>query len=95
MTFALSGYMLYIMWGVLGIIGVDLLVGIFKAITGNYFSLSTLADFLKGILHYVFPLYILVNLMSLDPTGWFIITLYYIGAVGVILKYIFDINRKL
>jgi hypothetical protein len=95
MTFALSGYMLYIMWAVLCIIGVDLLVGIFKSIMNKTFSISTLANFLKGILYYVFPLMILVNLMPLDPTGWFILILYYVGAVGVIFKYIFDINIKL
>lgn len=95
MPFALSGFMLYTMWVVLALIGVDILAGIYRAFKINSFSLSTLADFLSGLLYYVFPLFILANLMSLDPTGWLVQIAYYIGAVGVIFKYLFDIQRKL
>lgn len=95
MSFALSGWMLYMMWFVLGAIGLNLLAGIFKAFMNNSFSLSRLPNFLTGILMSVFPLFLLANMMHLDPFGWFIQGAYFIGGVGVFFKYIFDIKNKL
>ncbi len=95
MSFALSGLMLYTMWVVLALIAVDFLVTLYVSVQSSSFSLSLLASFLNGLLHYVFPLFILVNLMPLDPTGWIILIAYYVGAIGVIFKYLIDIKNKL
>ncbi|WP_096188857.1 hypothetical protein [Evansella halocellulosilytica] len=95
MSFALSGFMLYTMWVVLAAIGVNFLLGIINSFRQNTFALSNLAEFLNGILYSVFPLFILVNLMTLDPTSWLFLTAYYIGAVGVIFKYLYEIQEKL
>lgn len=95
MTFALSGLMLYAMWAVLALIGIDILVGIYRSIRNDTFSLEDLSSFLQGILYYVFPLFILANLTSIDPTEWIALIAYYVGVVGVIWKYIIDIKNKL
>lgn len=95
MTLMLSGLMLYTMWVVLALIGIDLLVDIYKSLTAHSFAIANLADFLNGILSYIFPLFILASLTALDPTGWLVLIAYYTGAVGVIFKYISDIQRKL
>jgi hypothetical protein len=91
MTFALTGWMLYAMWAVLILMGVNFIVGIFRSNNVGELILSYLHD----ILHYVFPLFLLANMRSLDPTGWLVLIAYYIGAIGVILKYLTDIKNKL
>jgi hypothetical protein len=95
MTFELSGWILYMMWGVIGVIGLDMVAGIYRSIITNSFSFSRLPGFLGGILGYVFPMMLLANMMSWDPTGWLILIAYYIGGVGVIVKYLMDIKGKL
>jgi hypothetical protein len=95
MTFALSGFMLYTMWVVLALIGIDFLAGIYNHVRSNTFTFSELSNFLNGLLYYVFPLIILVNLMPLDPTEWIVQIAYYVGVVGVIIKYLLDIQNKL
>jgi hypothetical protein len=95
MSFVLSGFMLYTMWVVLALIAIDLLVTIYTSFQNNSFSLSLLSNFLSGILNYVFPLFIVVNLMPLDPTGWLIKIAYYVGAIGVIFRYLVDIKNRM
>jgi hypothetical protein len=91
MTFALTGWMLYAMWAVLVLMGINFLVGIFRSFNVGELILSYLHD----ILHYVLPLFLLANMRSLDPTGWLVLIAYYIGAIGVIIKYLTDIKNKL
>jgi hypothetical protein len=43
---------------------------------------------LKDLLFYVFPLFMLSNMMALDPTGFLMLIGYYLGALGVALKYL-------
>lgn len=95
MTFSLSGWMLYTMLGVLAVIGLDVLAGFYRAIVSNSFSLSAIPGYLGGILSYVFPLLVLAGLVSLDPTGILVLIGYYLGGIGVILKYLNDIKGKL
>lgn len=95
MTFALTGYMLYAMWGILILIGIDFIMGLYRAFKLKIFNLARLTDFLSGLLYDVFPLIILVSLMPLDPTGWIILIAYYIGAAGVVWKYLMEIRSKI
>jgi hypothetical protein len=93
---ALSGFMLYTMYLILGLIAVDILAGLYKAITTNSFSFAKLAGFLKsGILYLVFPLTVLVSLIPMDPTGWVLTIAYYLASLGIVIKYIMDITGKL
>jgi hypothetical protein len=97
MTFALTGWMLYAMWAVLILMGINLIVGL-NFIVGIFRSFNVgelILSYLHDILHYVFPLFLLANMRSLDPTGWLVLIAYYIGAIGVILKYLTDIKNKL
>ncbi|MFC5451919.1 hypothetical protein [Paenibacillus aestuarii] len=87
MTFALTGMMLYAMWVVLALMGLNFLMGLYNSFKASDFSGSTIVGFLQDLLFYVLPLFMLANMMSLDPTGWIIKIAYYVGAIGVALKY--------
>jgi len=50
---------------------------------------------LKDINYYVLPLLLLAGFKDADQTGWAVLTFYYIGAVGVILKYLMDFKNKM
>ena len=93
--FTLTGWMLYSMWVVLGLMGLDFLVGLFKGLAGGSFSSTLFTAYLKDLLFYVFPLFLLSNMMSLDPTGWLLHIGYYLGALGLVLKNLGDIKNKL
>ncbi|MDQ0339172.1 hypothetical protein J2S00_001958 [Caldalkalibacillus uzonensis] len=95
MSFALSGWMLYMMWAVLGVIGLNLLAGIYQAFKSDSFSFSVLPNFLRNFLLFVLPLLLLANMAPLDPTGWLVKGGYLVGAVGVIIKYLIDVKNKL
>jgi hypothetical protein len=95
MSFFLSGWMLYTMLAVLTVIGLNLIVGVYKAVTANRFTFAVLPQFLLAILHYILPMLILVNLIPLDPTKVVVLIAYYVGGVGVILKYLLDIQSKI
>ncbi|HEU4965400.1 MAG TPA: hypothetical protein VFV52_16355 [Bacilli bacterium] len=95
MSFELTGWMLYTMWAVLGLMGLDILVGLYRSLMSNTFSLSKLPGFLTGVLTYVLPLFILANLTDIEPTGWLVTIGYYVGGIGVIVKYLMDIKSKL
>ncbi|UOF89618.1 hypothetical protein LSG31_17280 [Fodinisporobacter ferrooxydans] len=92
----LTGYMLYSMWAVLGLIALDILTGLYRAMISNSFSFAKLASFLgTGILNYVLPLLVLAKVQQLDPTSWVVALMYYLGALGVVAKYLTDISSKL
>ncbi|UCZ51425.1 hypothetical protein LGQ02_11070 [Bacillus shivajii] len=95
MTFVLSGFMLYTFWVVMALIAIDYLAGIYRALRRNNFSLSNLADILTSVLYHVFPLLILASLVSIDPTGLVVLIVYYLAAIGVIFKYLIEIQKKL
>jgi hypothetical protein len=96
MVFTLSGWMLYAMWIVLGLMALDFLASLYQSLKTGNFSYKMILSKLQDMLYYVFPLFLLANIMSLDSTGWSLVLIgYYIGAVGVALKYVFDIKSKL
>jgi hypothetical protein len=93
---ALSGYMLYTLWLIIALIGIDILAGLYRALTNHSFSFGKLASFLpNAILFSVFPLLLLTYLDHVDPTGWFVKIMYYLGALGIVVKYLTDISEKL
>lgn len=94
MTFALTGWMLYSMWAVLGLMGLSFLMDLFRALKAGGFSHSLILSYLQDMVYYVLPLILLANMQSLDPTGWLLLLGYYIGALGVVLKYLFSLFRK-
>jgi len=95
MTFTLTDWMLYAMYVVLGLMALDFLLGLYKSLKAGNFSSALILNYLKDLLHYVLPLFLLANLMSLDSTGFLVLTGYYIGAFGVALKYLYDLKNKM
>ncbi|MGZ4106804.1 MAG: hypothetical protein ACXVP5_11330 [Tumebacillaceae bacterium] len=91
----LSGWMLYTMWAVLGVIGLDFLAGLYRSMMSNSLSLSNLTDFLGSMMTYVLPMMIVAALTALDGTGWLVMVFYYIGGLGIVLKYLVGIKDKL
>ncbi len=94
MSFALAGWMLYAMWGVLGVMGIDFLASVFRSLKRSSFSTALVLDYLRDLLNYVFPLFIVVNLIPLDPTGWILLIGYYLASLAVFLRYVFAIKDK-
>lgn len=95
MTFALSGWMLYSMWAIFGLMFVDFLVNFFRSLSSSSFPITLMLNYLKDIVSYVLPLMIIVNMMSLDPTGgWVMLVGYYVGAIALIWNYITSIKSR-
>ncbi|WP_219837360.1 hypothetical protein [Paenibacillus sp. R14(2021)] len=88
MTFALTDWMLYSMWVVLAAMGLNFLLGLYKALKAGMFSSDLITAYLKDLLLFVFPLFMLSNMTAFDGTGWVMNTAYYVGALGVVLKYL-------
>ncbi|WP_018758225.1 hypothetical protein [Paenibacillus terrigena] len=95
MTFVLTGWMLYTMWVLFGLMGLSFLLGLYRALVDKKFSSSLVLDYLKDVLYYVLPLFVLANVVSLDYTGYLLLGAYYVGAFGVALKYLGDMKKKL
>ena len=95
MLAALSGWMLYTMWVILGLIGLDVLAGLYRSLESNAWSTDSLTGYLGHILHLVLPLLLVGALTGIDETGWLMMVLYYIGGVGVVLKLLVAIKKKL
>ncbi|NOV02199.1 hypothetical protein [Paenibacillus planticolens] len=93
MTFALTGWMLYAMFAVLGFMGLSFLYNLYRSLKAGSFSSSLFLPYLKDLLYYVFPLFLLSNMMGLDPTGFLMLTGYYVGALGVVLKYLESLKK--
>jgi hypothetical protein len=88
--------MMYALWLVLGAIGLNVVLGVFRAATSNSFDLAKFTNFLNnGILKNVLPLSVIAYMDPLDPTGWLLKTAYFAGAAGVFINYIIDALRKL
>jgi hypothetical protein len=93
---ALTGYMMYTMMVVLGVIALDILAGLYRSIVTNSFSFAKLANYLKsGILYSVVPLLVLAYMSGWSMWDWLLIAMYYVGALGIVIKYLMDIVKKL
>lgn len=94
MALTLSGLMLYAMWLVLGVMGLSFVVDLFKSFASGTFSGSTVTSYLKDLLYFVFPLFLLSNMMPLDHTDFIIKIAYYLGALGVLYHYVGGYFKK-
>ncbi|NRD79478.1 phage holin family protein [Bacillus sp. BRMEA1] len=90
----MTGWMLYTLWAVLGLMVVDFVVGFFRSIVTKTFTPKIGLDYLKDILYYVLPLIFISNLMSVDPSGWILMVFYYICGIAVIWHYLVSIFTK-
>lgn len=91
----LTYWMEIAMWIVLGSMAADFLIGVFKSLTGGKLSHEPVLGYLKDIVSYVLPLFILAGISVMDSTGWIVQVGYYLGALAVILKYLMAIKTKL
>lgn len=94
MSFALADWMLYTMWAVFGLMLIDFIIAFFKSFWKGSFSPTLVLDYLKDVLYFVFPLNVILNMLSIDPTGWILIAFYFIGGIAVSIKYVMDIFNK-
>ncbi|WP_248758978.1 hypothetical protein [Paenibacillus sp. ATY16] len=92
---SLTLWMEVALWVVLGSMGLNLLVDLFKTVTGGKFSLDFVLGYLKDLLYYVMPLLLLAGISLMDVTGWVVLVGYYLGALAVLLKYLMDLKGKL
>ena len=92
---SLSGWMLYTMYAVLAVIGLDLLANWYRALMSHSFSIDNLTEFLGSMISYVLPMMILSWLTAIDPTDWGAMIAYYVGGAGIVLKYLVSIKKKL
>ncbi|WP_336788802.1 hypothetical protein [Paenibacillus sp. MMO-177] len=90
MTFTLIDWIKYTFWGVFGFMIIDFVIAFSKSFWQGSFKTSFL-PYLKDILFYVYPLYFLLSIVNLDPTEWTLITLFFIGGLSLIVKYVLDI----
>ncbi|NBD23318.1 hypothetical protein [Paenibacillus glycinis] len=95
MTFALTDWMLYSMWIVMGAMGLNFLLGLYKSLKSSTFSSELITAYLTDLLMLVLPLFMLSNMTVFDNTGWIMETAYYVGAFGVVVKYVMDLKNKL
>ncbi|MWC31294.1 hypothetical protein GON22_24865 [Paenibacillus sp. MMS18-CY102] len=95
MALLLSGWMLYALWIVLGFMALDFLVSLYRSLRASDFSPELVLGYLKDMLYYVLPLLLLADISMLDATGWLVSVGYYVGALGVVLKYLFSLKGKL
>lgn len=94
MGFTLADWMVYTLWGVLGLMSLDLLIQLLKSFWKGSFNLTFVLDYLKDVLYYVMPLTVLLSLFDLDPTGWALVIFYFLGGLAVIVKYVTDIIHR-
>jgi len=94
MSVTLSGWMLYTMWAVFGLMSINLLITLLQTFMKGSFNLSFVLDYLKDVLYYVLPLNIIAVMTPMDPTNWTLVIFYYIGGIAVILKYLMDIKNS-
>jgi hypothetical protein len=87
--------MLYALWAVLVLMALNFLAGLYRALRAGEFNSTLILTYLQDLLYYVFPLFLLASIEPLDQTGFLVLAGYYIGAVGVVLKYLYDLKNKL
>ncbi|MGM0880758.1 MAG: hypothetical protein ACQEXQ_06905 [Bacillota bacterium] len=93
MTFTLTDWMIYTMWAIFGLMILDFIVAFSKSFWEGSFNITFL-DYLKDILFYVLPLNVIISMIPIDPTGWILVILYFVGGISVILKYVLDIKKR-
>lgn len=94
MTFALTGWMLYTMLVVLGVMWLDFLISFVRSLIRGSVNLTLVLDYLKDMIFYILPLFLLVSLIPLDPVGWIFSVFFAIGSLGVFLHYLKHIGQS-
>lgn len=92
---SLTLWMEVALWVVMGSMAANVLVDLFKMVTGGKFSTDFVLGYLKDMMYYVLPLLLLAGLSLMDVTGWIVLVGYYLGALAVLLKYLMDLKGKL
>ncbi|MEW9668462.1 hypothetical protein [Ammoniphilus sp. 3BR4] len=84
------------MWAVFGLMSLDLLIGLVRSFWSGTFSAipKMVLDLLKDVLYYVAPLMILMSMIAIDPTGWVLLVLYFLGGLSIIGNYVMAIKNK-
>jgi hypothetical protein len=82
------------MLGIFGLMIVDFVIAFVISFWSGTFE-TTLLPYLKDIVFYVLPLNFILSMVSLDPTEWTLIVLYFIGAISVMIKYVRTIIGRL
>ena len=95
MTLMLTGWMLYSLWIVLGLMALNFLTGLYRSLRVGDFSPALILGYLQDLLYYVFPLLLLASISTLDTTGWVVLVGYYVGVLGIALKYLLALKGKL
>lgn len=93
MTFTLTDWMIYTMWAIFGLMIIDFIIAFSKSFWEGSFN-TTFLGYLKDILYYVLPLNLIISMIPIDPTGWILVILYFVGGISVILKYVMDIKKR-
>lgn len=94
MTFTLTGWMLYTMWAVLGLMWLDFLISFVRSLLSGSFNLLLVLNYLKDMLYYVFPLFLIIALSVLDPLGWLLSVIFAIASLGIIFHYLMRIGKS-
>jgi hypothetical protein len=91
----LTGWMLYTMWAVLGLIGLNWLVDMYRSLVGKTFSADTVTGVLGDMMTTVLPMLVLAWSMTFDTTGWIVLIAYYLAGLGVVWKQLSNLKTKL
>jgi hypothetical protein len=92
--FGLADWMLYTIWAVTGLMILDFVMAFIRSFWKGSFDTSFILGYLKDILYFIFPLKFLITMFGLDPTGWILITFYFIAGIAIVIKYLKDIFSK-
>ncbi|MEK3885655.1 hypothetical protein [Paenibacillus sp. PL2-23] len=92
---SLTHWMEVAMWVVMGSMAADFLVGLFMSLKAGKLSHELVLGYLKDVVYYVLPLFVLAGMTAMDATGWIVLTGYYVGALAVVVKYVHDMKSKL
>lgn len=82
------------MWAVIGLLLIDFLIAIFRSGANGTFSPNIVIGYLQNFLYHIFPLLVIFYLMPIDPTGWILITFYFISGLALIWHYLVDIKNN-
>lgn len=95
MGLALSDWMVYTMWAVLGLLLLNVVIGLVQAFWTGTLDPTFVLDALKEVLFYVVPLDFIITMIPIDPTRWTLVAFYFLGGLAIIIKYTLDIKKKL
>lgn len=94
MGISLADWMIYTVWAIFGLMIIDFLIVLFRSFWQGSFDPGFVLGYLKDILYYILPLNLIISMSSFDPTGFILVTFYFIGGIAVIIKYLVDIKRR-